>query len=261
MISQILLVSVVVAMGISLNLARADTGTPALNVVDIEEGILRPLFGAGSDPKKPEKKIKAFKMDVTPVSVEDYSKFLKAHPEWTAKKVDSDLADKNYLKNFNRALKNPQQGITAVSWYAATAYCESKGGRLPTTLEWEYVAAADATKKSALDDPNFSDKVLRWYATPQKKPSTLDSKKGDSNYFGVKNILAMNWEWTADFNSFFLSGDNRQDGDSNQGMFCGAGALGSTNKNNYAAFLRYAMRSSLRANYAQENVGFRCAYD
>ena len=69
------------------------------------------------------------------------------------------------------------------------------------------------------------------------------------------------WEWTADFNSVFVSGDNRRGGDKQTNLFCGAGAENSTDRANYAAYVRYALRSSLQAKFTSENLGFRCAYD
>jgi formylglycine-generating enzyme required for sulfatase activity len=42
-------------------------------------------------------------------------------------------------------------------------------------------------------------------------------------------------------------------------MFCGAGALSSADKENYAAFMRFAFRSGLKGKSATWNLGFRCA--
>ena len=86
-------------------------------------------------------------------------------------------------------------------------------------------------------------------------------KSGKPNFYGIYDLHELVWEWTSDFNSVFVSGDNRQDGDKMKNFVCGAGSTNSSSKEDYAAFLRYAMRSSLRPEYSQHNLGFRCAYD
>lgn len=58
-----------------------------------------------------------------------------------------------------------------------------------------------------------------------------------------------------------MNSDNRQDGNKNQKLVCGAGSVGAKDRENYAAFMRYALRSSLEASYSVANLGFRCAYD
>jgi formylglycine-generating enzyme required for sulfatase activity len=41
--------------------------------------------------------------------------------------------------------------------------------------------------------------------------------------------------------------------------FCGAGAATAADATDYATFMRYAFRSSLRASYTVRNLGFRCS--
>jgi formylglycine-generating enzyme required for sulfatase activity len=65
------------------------------------------------------------------------------------------------------------------------------------------------------------------------------------------------WEWAADFNSALALGDSTGP-NGGSSLFCGAG-FRSNNATDYAAFLRYSFRSSLRANYTLETLGFRCA--
>jgi formylglycine-generating enzyme required for sulfatase activity len=44
-------------------------------------------------------------------------------------------------------------------------------------------------------------------------------------------------------------------------LFCGAGSVGAKDPGNFAAFMRFGFRSSLRAGYTVHNLGFRCAKD
>jgi len=70
------------------------------------------------------------------------------------------------------------------------------------------------------------------------------------------------WEWVLDFNTQMVTGDSRADNAGlERGLFCGAGAQGARNVENYASFMRFGFRSSLEARYCVHNLGFRCAKD
>jgi len=58
-----------------------------------------------------------------------------------------------------------------------------------------------------------------------------------------------------------VTGESRADQSIERTLYCGAGAAGATDFENYAAFMRYAFRSSLQASYCIANLGFRCAHD
>ena len=58
-----------------------------------------------------------------------------------------------------------------------------------------------------------------------------------------------------------VTGDARGDTGLERQLFCGAGSLGASDRGNYAAFMRFGFRSSLRAGYTVHNLGFRCAKD
>jgi formylglycine-generating enzyme required for sulfatase activity len=152
--------------------------------------------------------------------------------------------------------------MTWVSWFAAAAFCRDAGGRLPTTLEWEYVAAASQREANATADPAFVDRILGWYARPSRGDADLGPVgRGPANVFGLRDLHGLVWEWTSDFNASFISADNRADGDRSRNFFCGNGVTGAARRDDYAAFMRYAMRGSLGPQFALGNLGFRCAYD
>ena len=69
------------------------------------------------------------------------------------------------------------------------------------------------------------------------------------------------WEWTDDFNSIMTTSDSRTAEFDDKGLFCASAATSTTDVLNYASFMRYAFRSSLKANYTVGNLGFRCAKD
>ena len=77
----------------------------------------------------------------------------------------------------------------------------------------------------------------------------------------MRDLLSLVWEWVDDFNAVLVTGESRADTGLERTQFCGAGAAGARDLENYAAFMRAGMRSSLRASYVVPNLGFRCAQD
>jgi formylglycine-generating enzyme required for sulfatase activity len=77
----------------------------------------------------------------------------------------------------------------------------------------------------------------------------------------VHDLHDLVWEWVLDFNAPMLGSDARDAGDAERMRFCGAGALTASDKEDYASYMRLAMRSSLRASYTTGSLGFRCAMD
>lgn len=235
---------------LTLMLSTAALAQPAV----LPAGRFAPLFGL--DVGQEQFPVSSFRLDVRPVSRADFAAFLEANPKW--KKPVAALVDERYLASFDGPLSG-KAPVVEVSWFAARAYCAWKDGRLPTTLEWEYAAAADETRADAARDPAFAQRILDWYAKPAK-PGDLERAGSPKNLYGVEALHGLVWEWTDDFNALFVSGDNRQDGDRDANYMCGSSATGSARREDYAAFMRYALRSSLTARTALPNLGFRCAF-
>lgn len=209
-------------------------------------------------------KVESFYMDDSPVTNSEYLIFLKKNPQWARSKVLRLYADSTYLKHWKNDYEipenlDPEAPVTNVSWFAAEAYAQSVGKRLPTIDEWEYVGLADQNSRNASKNPQFTDYVLKSY---QKKDKTRQLVKHEKpNYYGIYNMYGMVWEWTYDFNSVMMSGESRKDNTTNENLFCAGAAVTSSDLRNYAAFVRYALRGSLKANYCLNNLGFRCAKD
>jgi sulfatase modifying factor 1 len=232
-----------------------------VKMATINGGIFVPLYGATT--KKPVK-VKPFKLDVYPVTNAQYLAFVKKYPEYSRSKMKGLFADKSYLSqwdsDFNYGKNNLSNApIANVSWFAAKKYCECQGKRLPSMDEWEYVAMADEKRIDARTKEEFNKYIMCWY----EKPKAYANPVGQTfkNYWGVYDMHGLVWEWTSDFNSIFLSGESRKDKDTDKNLFCGSGSVNATDLMNYAAFMRYAFRGSLKANYTTKNLGFRCAKD
>ena len=215
------------------------------------------------DDIKGPQAVPAFELAKTPVTNGEFLAFVKAHPEWRRGAVAPVFAEPRYLSHWRGPLDLgpsalPQQPVTWVSWFAASAYCEAQGARLPTWLEWEYTAAADETRRDARKDPAWRERILAWYSRPS---NTALPRAGlqPANVYGVQALHGLVWEWSEDAGSLLISGDNRNQGDADKAKFCGAGSLSTGDRESYAVLMRVAMLSSLEARDATANMGFRCA--
>lgn len=234
------------------------TAAQSENMALVLGGEYIPLFGNDSTIVA----VHTFEMDSYPVTNKEFETFLKTHPEWLKKNTIALFAEANYLKQFdaNGILKfgnNPLGPVTNVSWFAAKAYCACQNKRLPTTDEWEYVARADTSSPDARDKVGYNQYILTWYETPQNLNKSVGSTF--ENYWGIHDMFGLVWEWTSDFNSVLITGGSRTDNKKSNSRFCGGASIGATDLRNYAGFMRYAFRGSLKGKYALNNLGFRCA--
>jgi formylglycine-generating enzyme len=205
--------------------------------------------------------IAPFAMRTTPATVAEFADFVRRHPEWQRGAAPSLLADARYLLQWSTPLEpgsavQPAAPVTEVSWFAARAFCEEEGARLPTWLEWEFAAAADATRTDARRDPAWMRQVLAWYERPGDE--ALHAVGGAPNAWGVRDLHGLVWEWVDDYNALFIAGDSRTQGDPDTLKFCGAGAINIIDRDSYAVLMRIALLSSLNAADTTSTLGFRC---
>ncbi|MCL4235529.1 MAG: formylglycine-generating enzyme family protein [Deltaproteobacteria bacterium] len=206
--------------------------------------------------------VSAFFVDRRPVTNGEFLQFVREYPRFRRSSIPGILADKTYLSHWSNDLDpgegvSPNQPVTHVSWFAAKAYCEARGDRLPSWVEWEYVAAADETRRDARSDAAWQQRILDWYARPSHD-ALPNVGMGSANIYGVQDLHGLIWEWVSDFHAMLIRPDSRDDGGR---FFCGAGATAAADKSGYAIFMRVAFLSSVEARYTTANLGFRCARD
>lgn len=240
---------------VCLLLALAHGTASAADYVPIPAGTLQSVLAAGSGNADAPVKLGAFAMRATPVTVAEFQAFTQARPQWQRGRVPVVFADAGYLRPMasKPAAAAP---VTNVSWFAAQAYCESEGARLPSWYEWEYVAAADTSRADARKDPAWRAAILHWYALPSGQP--LAAVGGAPNFYGVRDLHGLLWEWVDDFNALLVSADSRNQGDPDQLQYCGAGAISLQDRENFAVLMRVALLSSLGGANTTNNLGFRC---
>lgn len=223
----------------------------------IPSGSYRPLYAiAGGAPTR----VAAFSLDREPVTRGDYLAFVRANPAWRRATVRRELAGRGYLANWRGDLDagnalDLTRPVTAVSRFAANAYCESLGKRLPTVNEWEYAAAASETRADATADPRFVSRLLDLYARRPGGDSLPAAGSGFRNVYGVRDLHGGAWEWTA---------ESREHATVHPGSHehlpsCASAAVGATDQTNYPAFLRHAFRAALQSQSTVPTLGFRCA--
>lgn len=247
--------ALVVLLSLALHGQAAETPP---EMVRIEGGVYVPLF-------KNEAKVTLapFLLDRHPVTNREFFDFVQAHPSWRKSSVRRIFADASYLRSWPQDLdyggtNNDRRPVTGVSWFAARAYAEWVGKRLPTLAEWEFVAAASESLTDARSDTNFVRRILEGYARPV--PAEFpEVGHAFTNLYGISDLHGLVWEWVDDFNASLVTGESREDTGLNRGLFCGAGSVAFSDFRDYAAFMRFAFRGSLRGNYCVKNLGFRCA--
>ncbi len=216
--------------------------------------IEKPAKVAGPLKRDPVE-VKSFWMDRYPVTNGEFLRFLEKKPKWRKSKVKRLFADAHYLEGWGSDLSVPQGSrvpVTQVSWFAAAAYCHDRGKELPTTDQWEYAAGDDGRGSAGVKA-----RVLEWYSKPNSKSLSVVGRQA-KNGFGVYDLHGLIWEWTLDFNSALVGDESRDGGTPDQNLFCGSGSQGALDSTDYASFMRFSFRSSLKANFAVSNLGFRC---
>ncbi|MBP9674190.1 MAG: formylglycine-generating enzyme family protein [Bacteriovoracaceae bacterium] len=207
--------------------------------------------------KEEEIVVKSFYLDKFPVSNEGFNQFLIENGQYQKSQVSGIFVDNRYLEHWQADLLTDAEKkifglfpVVNTSWFVARKYCEWMGQRLPTIEEWEY--AADVTNQEIMNQ------ILLWYS---KTGINHLEKIGSHtpNKFGLYDMHGLIWEWVEDFNSVMISGDSREKGNKQEGLFCGGGSLNVEDAKAYVTFMRYGFRSGLIGNYSIGSLGFRCA--
>ena len=218
----------------------------------------------------------SFYMDKYPVTNEEYKEFIDANPQWQKPAkwyarsqirdaILKQFHDGDYLHDWKWEGYPPgkvDHPATWVSWYAAMAYSQWKGKRLPTEAEWEKAARGGLVGKKhpwgdALDMA-FFDKI-------RNLNKTAPVGSYPANDYGLYDVIGNVFEWCLDKwdQDFYknspqknpLSDGNISDLINNYKYIKETRVLrgGSWPKNE-----RVAARFSCSPQYTSYNIGFRC---
>ncbi len=139
-----------------------------------------------------------FYIDIYPVTNAQYKKFVDENPEWQKERISSKYYHCNYLQHWNRNNYPHGKGdhpVTYVSWYAAMAYAQWTGKRLPTESEWEKAARGGLT---GLRYPwgNLIDSNKANYG--REFEGTTPVGHYVANSYGLYDMVGNVWEWCLD---------------------------------------------------------------
>ena len=127
------------------DIPKTITGRDGAEMVLIPAGEFQMGSNDGRDNEKPVHTVyvDAFYMDKYEVTNAQYKAFVDANPEWGNDRLPDEYVDITYLIDWNGNSYPHGEGshpVARVSWYAAMAYAQWAGKRLPTEAEWEYAA-------------------------------------------------------------------------------------------------------------------------
>jgi sulfatase modifying factor 1 len=250
------------ALGLMTGAAWAAPAVPP-EMVFIPAGTYTPLLRTTKDAAAVA--VPGFFLSESPVTNADYLAFVTANPKWRRSRVAGMFADASYLEHWAGDLEPGARApadapVVRVSWFAARAYARWTGKRLPTTAEWELAASAGYTRPDGRNDEELKRDLYAWLARPVAAVlPAAGAARPDFN--GVRGLHGLVWEWVDDFNTAMVTGESRADGGLDRDLFCGAGSATAKDPSDYAAFMRAALRASLKANNTTSALGFRCAGD
>lgn len=176
-------------------------------------------FQTEGNKKRPKSRTKpmdkvyvdAFYMDKYPVTNAQYKVFIDVNPLWgkpskrddwnRVKKILSIFGkyhDGNYLRQWHGdcfPVGKDDHPVTHVSWYAAMAYAQWAGKRLPTEAEWEKAARGGLTgQKYPWGDLMDSNMMFCGKGIGE----TISVGQYPPNNYGLHDIVGNVWEWCLD---------------------------------------------------------------
>ncbi|MEO6391036.1 MAG: formylglycine-generating enzyme family protein [Pyrinomonadaceae bacterium] len=141
-----------------------------------------------------------FYLDTYEVTNAQFKRFLDRNPDWRRDRIAPKLHNGNYLIDWNdRTFPNGkfQHPVVNVSWYAAVAYCQWSGKRLPTEAEWEWAASGGSSGRAYPWGNDPVDPKRANYAG-SKFGTTTPVGSYPANGYGLHDMAGNVWEFLAD---------------------------------------------------------------
>jgi hypothetical protein len=153
----------------------------------------------------------------------------------------------------------PNQPRNCVNWFDAKAYCEARGGRLPTEAEWEYAARGPDSLIYPWGN-TFVVNYVVYVSNSNNQTAVVGSRPAGASWVGAWDMSGNVWEWTSTiyeqdrFPYPYRADDGREnDGDTNSVRVLRGGSF-----NYFDDGLRAALRYWHYPNLTDNGGGFRC---
>ena len=151
----------------------------------------------------------------TEITNRQFLDFVRANPKWRKDRILSQYHDGDYLRHWPGPDAYPKglddHPVTYVSWFAAKAFAEWAGGRLPSETEW--ITAASGAKGGTAQDGGAPTRLYPWGG--QWNPALSNHRsginpgtapvhafeQGGSLWPGgvIYNMAGNAWEWCSDW--------------------------------------------------------------
>ena len=217
-----------------------------------------------------------FYIDKYEVTNAQYKAFIDANPQWRKDRIPRQYHEGYYLWFWNGndypegTVDHP---VVCVSWYAAMAYAQWAGKRLPTEAEWEKAARGGLIGKKYPWGDSIDESKANYGKTDTGIPKTTPVRKYAPNGYGLYDMTGNVVEWCLDeYDADFYTNPSR--------INPIAGAVGERTinqiVNNFmdiltirvlrggswdhsADFVRCSRRFANLSTFMYSNAGFRCA--
>ena len=215
--------------------------------------------------------LNAFYMDRYEVTNAQYQQFVLEVRQWQKDRIAARFHDGNYLKHWNGNNYPPgkaEHPVVYVSWYAAMAYAEWAGKRLPTEAEWEKAARGGLVGQKY----PHGDSIDTSKANYGLNRNTVPIGQYPANRYGLYDMAGNVWEWCLDAYDLDFYSESRYRNpiagpDSITRLINRFGNVESVRvlRGGSWGYLAHDVRVSVRGSdaptFTNDDVGFRCVKD